>query len=411
MGIGEDEMDLETWIRGPIGAGAETRITRPVCRTALVVVPTVAAGTRLMDIVPLLEADHRIQVMFTVPHTTDAWHGVEDFVRAQHGLVLPWHQALQHTFDLILAASHRHLEQLQGKILLVPHGAGSLKSRLYSRKAGGATIPSTGLDRELLTFRGRIIPATVALSTDDEREALQVLCPEAAPRAIVAGDVCLDRLYLSMGLREHYRHSLGITPHRQLITISSTWSADSAFGRLPRLCREVLDAVPPARYAVALVLHPNVWTVHGRRQVTAWLSNCLSEGLLLIPPDEGWRATMIASDWVIGDHGSTTAYAAAIGRPVSLATYPHDDLREGSIADLVRQHAPSLRYDRPLLQQAEQALVHRDALTAAVGTAISTRPRRTAAILRSAMYRLLDLSEPSIAATVATVAAPQPVRG
>jgi hypothetical protein len=402
-------MSNDRWIRGPIGAGASTRVTRAGCHTALVVVPTLAAGTRLFDLVPLLEADHRVQVMFTVPHTTDSWHGVEDYVRSQHGLVLPWHQALHHTYDLILAASHRHLEQLRGPILLVGHGAGTLKSHLYSRKAGTPTLPATGLDRELLTYRGRILPATLALATDTERDALELLCPEAAPFAVVAGDICLDQMIASRHLREHYRHVLGLSPRRRLITVSSTWSTDSTFGRLPTLCRAVLDAVAPAHYSVAAVLHPNVWTVHGRRQVTAWMSDCLAAGLVLIPPEQGWQATMIASDWVIGDHGSTSAYAAAIGTPVTLATHPGDVLRPGSIADILRRQVPQLNNTQSLPAQAAVAAEHRDSAAAAVSPAISSRPGQAAAILRSAMYSLLQLPEPQTAPDAHDLPAPAPI--
>ncbi|WP_414945456.1 hypothetical protein [Amycolatopsis sp. cmx-11-32] len=401
-------MSREMWIRGPVGAGAEARVTRAGCRTALVVVPTMTAGTRLLDIVPLLESDHRVQVVFTVPHTTDHWPGVEEFVREQHGLLLPWEQAVQHTFDLVLAASHRHLEQLRGPILLIGHGAGTMKSHRYSRKAERPSLPATGLDRELLTYRGRILPAVLALATEDERAALGSLCAEALPAAVVAGDICLDRMASGTEFREHYRRELGLSPRRRLVTISSTWSSDSIFGRVPSLCRAVLDALPPARYAVSVVLHPNVWTVHGRRQVTAWLSDCVEAGLLLIPPDRGWQATMIASDWVIGDHGSTTAYAAAIGRPVTLATEPGGGLREGSIADLVREHAPPLD-GGSLPEQEAEAVRRRDRLSSVVARAISSRPGEAAAILRSAMYRLLGIPEPDAPPVVPMLPAPRPI--
>jgi len=46
-------MSSDRWIRGPIGAGSAARVTRAGCHTALVVVPTLAAGTRLFDLVPL----------------------------------------------------------------------------------------------------------------------------------------------------------------------------------------------------------------------------------------------------------------------------------------------------------------------------------------------------------------------
>ncbi|WP_338078567.1 hypothetical protein [Amycolatopsis suaedae] len=371
-------------------------------------IPTLTAGTRLFELVPLLESDRRVQVLFTVPETTDTWHGLDTYVRAQGGLVLPWHQAARHEYDLVLAASHRHLEQLRGPILLVPHGAGAMKSLRFSRKAGAPTLPATGLDRELLTYRGRLLPAALAVSTDSEYDALRTLCPEALPVALVSGDMCLDRMMASRDRRSEYRRALGVEGGQRLVTVSSTWSVDSAFGRLPGLCRALLDALPAPDSAVAAVLHPNIWTVHGHRQVLTWLGDCVAEGLRLIPPDRGWQATVLASDWVVGDHGSTTAYAAATGVPVTLATRS-PDVRQGSIADVVAGLAPCLDLSRPLAVQAEEAEAVSGELAAATSAAITSRPGQAADILGRAMYRLLRLSPPEAWSAPHPVPAPVPV--
>lgn len=238
---------------------------------------------------------------------------------------------------------------------------------------------------------------------------MRQLCPEAAPAAVVAGDICLDRMTASLPLRAQYRRALGVGESERLVTVSSTWSADSVFGRLPGLCRTLMQHLPAPGTKVAAILHPNVWTVHGTRQVTAWLSDCLTHGLLLIPPQEGWRATMVASDWVLGDHGSTTAYAAAIGRPVTLAAYPEDNVRTGSLADLIHRHTPALRLDQPLGAQADTATSHRDRVRQVVSAAITSRPGRAAAILRSCMYRLLNLPEPACGVAPAVVPLPTPI--
>ncbi|TNC22117.1 hypothetical protein [Amycolatopsis alkalitolerans] len=387
---------MNLWIRGPLGPDAAARTTVAGCKTVLAVVPTMTAGTRLLDVLPLVETDFRTQTLFTVPHTTDVWHGVEEFVRAQGGLVVPWHQAVRHEWDLVVAASHRHLPELRGPILLLPHGAGAAMSRKYSRKANGAAIPTTGLDRELLTYRGRVLPAALALPHEGERDLLARRCPEALDRAVVTGDLCLDRMRASLPSRHRYRQALGIGDDQLLVTVSSTWSADSVLGRLPSLCRRLLDEFAH----VALVLHPQAWAVHGRRQIAAWLSR---SGLRLIPPDEGWRAAVIASDWVLGDHGSTTAYAAAIGRPVTLATWPGGNLREGSIAEVIGKHAPRLRLGRPLAAQRDTAVRRTTALRSAALPAITSRPDGAAAALRAVMYDLLGIPEPAQAPAVPAV--------
>jgi hypothetical protein len=404
-------MAAELWVRGPFGIDAATRVTRPRCRAVLVVVPTVTAGTRLLDLVSLLETDLRVQVVFTVPHTTERWQGVEEFVRGLHGLVLPWDQAVAHRFDLVLAASHRHLAELHGPILLVGHGAGRVKPRSHSRKAGGASEATTGVDRELLTFRGRVLPAVLGLGTDGERDLLRERCPEAVPNAVVAGDICLDRMRASGHLREVYRDALGVSPARRLVVLSTTWFTDSAFGRLPQLHQEVVDALPAQRFAVAAVLHPNVWAVHGRRQVGAWLSDAVARGLLVIPPESGWQATMLAADWVIGDHGSTTGYAAAMGCSVTLAPAPGGKPQAGSVAAAVRAHSRPLAWTHPLPEQAEAARKRSATLTAAATAAITSRPDRSADILRAAMYRLLELSVPAGPAVLPLLPVARPLAG
>ncbi|WP_116199285.1 hypothetical protein [Amycolatopsis circi] len=399
-------MAHDVWVRGPIGLDAASRVTRPGCRTVLAVVPTVTAGTRLFELISLLERDLRVQVMFTVPHSTDRWAGVEEYVRAQHGLLLPWEQAVAHRFDLVLAACHRQIDQVRGPLMLIGHGIGQVRPRRFSRKAGSATVETTGLDRELLTFRGRVLPAVLGLSTESEVGVLRERCPEALPAAVVAGDLCLDGMRAASGLRERYRRALGVGS-RRLVVLSSTWFTDSAFGRVPKLPEAIVNALPDDRYAVAAVLHPNVWAVHGRRQVAAWLDGC--RGLRVLPPEQGWQATMLAADWVIGDHGSTTGYAAALGRPVTLASLPDGQARAGSVADLVRARSEPLDLDQPLERQEEAAIAAAPRLAAEVLPVVSTRIDCSAGILRSAMYRLLELSEPNTPAYPPLPAMPRPL--
>ncbi|WP_134728926.1 hypothetical protein [Amycolatopsis nivea] len=401
-------MAHDVWVRGPIGLDAASRVTRPGCRTVLAVVPTVTAGTRLVELLSLLERDLRVQVMFTVPHSTDRWAGVEEYVRAQHGLLLPWEQAVAHRFDLVLAASHRNLDQVRGPLMLVEHGIGSVRPRRFSRKAGGATVETTGLDRELITFRGRVLPAVLGLATESEVDVLRERCPEAVPAAVVAGDLCLDGMRAGIGRRERYRRALGVGS-RRLVVLSSTWFTDSAFGRVPRMYEAIVNALPKDRYAVAAVLHPNIWAVHGRRQVTAWLDGC--RGLRVLPPEQGWQATMIAADWVIGDHGSTTGYAAAMGKPVTLASLPDGRPRAGSVADIVRARTKLLAADQPIEEQEEAAVTAAPRLAAEVLPVVSARIDCSAGILRSAMYQLLKLPEPAAPAYPPLPAMPQPLPG
>lgn len=398
-------MPPEQWIRGPFGLGADRRVTVPVRRKILVVVPHLAAATRLItDVLPLLRNDTRVQIVVSVSDTGTAWHGTEEFVRRHGGLVIPWHQAVEHEFDLVLAAGYNDLEQVRGKVLLLPHGASSLASRKFGRHAGTASIPHPGLSRESLVHRGRLLPSAIALTHDDEVAALRESCPEALDTAVVVGDLCLDRMVASAHRRADYRQALGVGDGQRLVTISSTWSRDSAFGTWFDLCGRLLDELPRRDHRVAAILHPHIWAVHGWWQVRAWLDDQVAAGLLLIPPDEGWRATTIASDVVLGDHGSTTQYAAAIGTPVVLAAFPHDNVREGSLAEVVSRTAPRLDPGLPLSPQL------RGAATSGVAAALTSRPGEAARILRTTVYELLDLSEPPVTARTVPLPLPVPLR-
>ncbi|TWP54359.1 hypothetical protein FKR81_02085 [Lentzea tibetensis] len=387
-------MQERGWFSSPLGVGGARRVTVPGCHRVLVVVPHVVAATRLLDLLPLLDGDHRLQIYFTQPEPCVT---TAEFISSIGGLAVPWHQALQHDFDLVLAASYRCIELVSGPVLVLPHGASTMKSRQRVRAAGGSAAPVHGLDRELLVRDGRVRAAAIVLSHDHELAVLAETCPEALPAAVVGGDICLDRMRASLPYREHYRRALGVRPDEQLVTVSSTWTPESTFATWPSIYRELLG-IDDVR--VAAVLHPNIWSTHSAWQVRSWLADC--RGLLVIPPEEGWRATMIASDVVVGDHGSTTQYAAAVGAPTLLACRP--DVREGSLADALAKAVPHLDCTRPAADQLAAA-----ARAPEFAQAISSRLDQAGQILRRTMYQLMGLSEPARAVPVSPVPVPRPV--
>ncbi|GAA3352866.1 hypothetical protein [Saccharopolyspora gregorii] len=61
---------------------------------------------------------------------------------------------------------------------------------------------------------------------------------------------------------------------------------------------------------------------------------------MLVPPEFGWRATLIASDYLIGDHGSVTTYGAVLGIPTLLGSFPAREVAPGSLVDVVGSRAP-----------------------------------------------------------------------
>jgi len=385
------------WLNGPVGLGAESRVLWPGAKSVLVVVPFVVAGTRLMDVLPLLESDHRVHVVFTVAPAPNgaACHGAEEFIRIRGGLLIPWWQAVQTQFDVVLAASRTGVEQLHGQIVLMPHGSGSLGTRLRSRSAGANAMPWHGLSRDALTSHGRVLPSALALTHDAELAVLRESCPEALPSAVVAGDICLDRLLASIPFRAQYRAALGVAEEQRLVLVTSTWQPESMLGRHPDLLDRLLNELSHREVKIAAVLHPNIWHVQGPFQVRMWLADCLRRGLLLLPPDEGWRAALVAADIVLGDYGSVTRYGAAIGTPVLLSAFPRHDIRPGGVAALLDRHAPQLCPDMPLEDQIRTSATCERGWQSGLLELLSSQPRRAGAILRSTLYDLFGLPEPT----------------
>jgi hypothetical protein len=381
------------WLPVPIGIDAPRWTTRAGCRTVLIVVHTITSAQRLLDVVDYVESDPRVQLIFTV--APDVFnHTVAWYLHDLGALVVPWQQAIRERFDLALSAAYGGLRELHAPLLLMAHGAGHGKlTRPWEH--GGPTLarrPVYGLDIERLTRDGRVLPSAMLLAHDGELAVLRQQCPDALPAALIAGDPCFDRLLASLPERNRYRQALGVRADQELVVVSSTWGRDGLFGQAPDLLPRLMDQLSPAGFGVGGLLHPAVWSAHGTRQVRAWTRDCREAGLILLDPTEDWRAMLVAADQVIGDHGSVTAYAAALGRPVlCLKAAPTAGTVQGSAQDLVLTGAGRLDPDRPLLSQLRAA---RPLDRAAVTAAVTSRPGQAAGLIRKTMYRLLQLRQP-----------------
>jgi hypothetical protein len=299
----------------------------PAARVAvLVVVPSSAAVSLLMDTVSLLAADHRVRTVFTVVPGARA----EESLRARGCQVLPWRQASRREFDLVLTTGRHGMPRLRGRSLLA-----------LAPEAGKATLWRAGVRA-----------------------------------AAVVGDVCYDRLLASIPFRTGYRRAFGLGRGQKLVVVVSAWPGPFSW---------LLAALPSDRYRVAAVVPPEVWSAYGEWQIRVWLADLLRAGLLLLDPEDTWRAALIAADLVIGDDGMVTRYGAAIGLPVMVA--------------------PTLRFDRPLVAQVDVAM--RGPLRDGVAASSASRPGEAGELLRRAMYRLLDLAEPSRPAPCYPVPAPR----
>lgn len=383
-------MSRYEWLPAPIGIGAERWTSRPGCRSMLVVVHTVTSANRLLDVVEYVESDPRVQTIFTV--APDVFnHPAGRLLDDLGALVMPWEQAVRERFNLAVAAAHGGLHQLHAPLMLMAHGAGRGKLTRPSDHGGPKVARPTvyGLDAARLVRDGRVLASAMLLAHDSEREILRRQCPDALPVTVVAGDPCFDRLVASQPWRGRYRRALGVAEGDTLVVVSSTWGGDGLFGHSPDLLPRLLDELTPDRHRVAALLHPAVWTAHGSRQVRAWLRDCRAAGLILPRPTDDWRALLTAADVVVGDHGSVTAYAAGLGRPVLLLC-PAVDAAEGSAQARVLATASRLDPGRALLPQLRAA---RPADRTAVVAALTSRPGQAARLIRGTMYRMLGLPE------------------
>lgn len=376
----------------------------------LAVVHHMTAANRLADVLPLVEGDLRIQVIYTCPPTSMFPGGAEAYLTRIGAVVIPWQQAVEQRFDLAVSASHGQLERLHAPVLQIPHGTGLNK---YAKRWEGpgpeARRELYGMERAVLVYRGRVVASALVVPTQRHRERLRRACPEAAEVAVVAGDPAFDRLLVSLNSRERYRHVLG-SADRTLVAVSSTWGPGSVLDRSGDLPLRLVSLLPPKSHQVAVILHPSVYAWAGYRQVRAWLAEAVRAGALLIPPEEGWRAVLAASDIVIGDHGSVTCYAAAAGRPVVLTGDPEDGAGLASTATALSRLAPRLVTEEPIAPQLEAAAGQwTPARHRKMRERVTDAPLRSGELIRSVMYRLLELAEPIQSPAVLPVPDPQPL--
>lgn len=386
-------MEMAGWLAVPVGPDSARWTTRGVRKTVLVVGHTVVSIQRLLDVVGLIETDSRVQLAYTVAPDVFG-SGVDELLRGLGALRIPWQQARYDRFDLALAAAYGGIAELHAPVLVLPHGAGYAK-RTPAAPGRPAERGVYGLMREHLVRDGRVVPASIVLSHDAQLALLARYCPPAAEVAVVAGDPCYDRLRVSVRRRRHFRDLLG-TGDRRLVVVASTWSRHSLFGRDGAVLSALMRQLDPDRYQVAAVIHPAVWSGHGRRQVRAWLDEECAAGLTLVEPECDWRALVIAADHVIGDHGSVPVYAASIGVPVLHTDLPVGEIDEAAPQAYVGARAPLLVRSAPVEPQlARSAAVLPADWADQVTARLTSRPGRSHRLLREEMYRLLDLDVPA----------------
>ncbi|MFD0024587.1 hypothetical protein [Streptomyces sp. NPDC058382] len=425
-------------MRVPVGDGAARWATRGKCLRVLVVVHNVTAATRLLDVLPLFDGDLRIQLLATCPESSAFSAGTAELLVDTGVPVLPWEQAVRTPVDLAISASFGgQLELIRGKLTILSHGVGYTK-RLATPDTGSgagafAVAPVFGQAPQWVLADGVPIADALVLSHPEQRDRLLAACPEAAPTAVLAGDPCFDRILAARPYRERFRRALGVRAGQRLVVLNSTWNAASFFGDgdgggvgggvgggsgseglgggregddlLPSLLPRLAQEFPLDEYRFAAVLHPNIWHGHGPGQVRAWLDRARRCGLALIDPLEGWRQALLAADAVVGDHGSVTFYAAALGTPVMLAAAPLHELDpDAPISDLMRE-APRLDASAPLREQIDRLVDDHRPLPGPAEFTTSV-PGEAAARLRTLFYSMMGVAEPEWDASLETLPLP-----
>ncbi|MFI6643650.1 hypothetical protein [Streptomyces sp. NPDC050504] len=265
-------------------------------------------------------------------------------------------------------------------------------------RPGPESRPVFGLGPEWLLHDGEPLATATVLSHPEQFERLRAACPEAAGTAVLAGDPCFDRMLAAQGRRAGFRRGFGVEDGRRLVVLNSTWGPHSLFGsaELPWLLEELTGTLPVDEYRICAVLHPNIWYGHGPGQVRRWLDRARRSGVVLVPPLDGWRQALIAADLVIGDHGSVTFYAAALGRPVLLGAFPEGELDPASPVAELGRIAPRLRLGRPLRRQIERTIKgYAPGRYDGVGAQTTSAPLESAGLLRRVFHGISGAPEPA----------------
>jgi hypothetical protein len=383
--------------------------TVPPDRRLLAVAHNVTAATRLLDLLRVVDGDRRVATSFTSPGSSAFPDGLAEFFDARGIVHLPWADAVAQPFDAAISTSRGgELHALQAPLIYTPHGAGFNKT-LTPESAHRIPGPGAfGLTRDWLVHDGAVVPAALLVSHHEQIERLRLDCPEAVPRAVVAGDPCADQLAAARPFRAAYRAALGVPDGVALVVVSSTWGPASLLGAAPQVVERAVVELPVDEYRVLLAVHPNVWHRHSPWQVRSWLAPLVEAGLLLPEPStEDWKCALIAADHLLGDHGSLTAYGSWLRLPTLLGAFDKGSVAPGSPMETLGRVLPRVAVDLPMAEQLRRAEADVPRIAeAAEASCVTSEPGGAAAVLRQVVYRTLGIDEPTGSATVPVPALP-----
>jgi hypothetical protein len=390
-------MDRRATGDGRRATGDGRRATGDGRRAVLFAARSANALYRLLDVMPVFAGDDRVSRLFTLIPGSDFRIDALTAVERAHARTIPWEQAREQSFDLIIAASPKGPLRLPtGPWILLPHGAGFNKTI-----PGESSVPS-GLDPANLLPDGHALAPVYALAHPSQVDRLAELSPKAAERAVVTGDPVLDRILASRTRRDRYRVVLG-TGGRRLIVLTSTWGPESLIERRPSLFTDLATQLPHDAYQLAAIVHPNVRSQMSPFDLSERLAPALDAGLILAEPYEEWAAMLVAADAVITDHGSAALYAAALDCPLIGACDGGAELLPGSpMADLL---AASPRLEQPGSLDAAIARYRPGSGPLLAASALANQGHAVER-LQAEAYRVLGLTLPGIPAAALPLPAP-----
>lgn len=354
-----------------------------------------ALSRLVSDVLPLFDPDPRLGKEFSVIPGSEFEAAAHRFLREQGLPETAWSGVRPDPPALIISCSPSpELFETGAKFMRLSHGAGSNRTRTDLDDRVYGLAPQQILHREETPEGERLrIPDWLPLAGEAAMELLRRNCPEAVPAAEVVGDLCLERLLLSSGRERlrRYRNALGIKRDQKLVVVSSTWGDESLFGtgRLD-LVRELLASLPMDRFRVGVVPHPNIENGRGA-SLRGVLSDQLRNGLIMPPQHDLWRALLLAADVVVGDSGSVTQYAAAIGKPVLLGAFGWDQMTPGMPLWDFGKATPGLEFGKPFEPQIWAAIERGQPFDLGTQLAGDLTPSET---LFAKTYALLDLEPP-----------------
>ncbi|WP_258341523.1 UDP-N-acetyl glucosamine 2-epimerase [Saccharopolyspora gregorii] len=393
--------------RGRVAADEPEHGTFGPVRTVLVIARTITSTARLLDALRFFRDDFRVDLVFTVNDTSPHSGGALELLReARAERIVPWSAVHDLPYALAISASENidfaELD-LTRPVVVLPHGIGFNK-HVHDPKTGGTRLAGLPPDHALRS--GKVL---LTLAHESQHRQLLAVRPEVAGNTAVVGDPTFDQLRASLPLRDRFRRELD-PRGRRLVLLSSTWGGESALGRCRELARRLCAQLPADEYRVVLAMHPNIWSRYGDLRVRTWFADALDAGVLLLPPDGGWQAALVAADQVVGDHGSVSLYAACLGKPVLLAAVGSESV-PGTPVEVLARTAAHLDADGDLRAQlAESWRAHDPARSARLAGQVFAHLGEATGVLREVLYRALDLPVPDGEPPLLQPADPRPYR-